>query len=281
MQIGQVNAFEVLKTVRFGAYLDGEELGEILLPSRELPPDCQVGDRVEAFLYKDSEDRLIASTTLPLARVGDLALLRVVDVGPVGAFLDWGLPKDLLVPRSEQQEPMQKGWRYLVCIALDRSSQRIYASSKLERFFNSRQVDVQEGDQVDLVIAGKTAYGFKAVVNMTSMGMLYADEVYESLEPGRQQKGFVTGLRPDGKIDLSLHKPGYDKVLEAKEKIMQVVHEQGGFLAVTDKSPPTHIHELFGISKKTFKQAIGGLYKAGRIRLESNGLFVIRPDDRP
>ncbi|MCF8105742.1 MAG: GntR family transcriptional regulator [Desulfohalobiaceae bacterium] len=280
MQIGQWNTFEVLKRVDFGAYLDGQELGEILLPVRELPVDCQAGDRVEAFLYNDSQDRLIATTRTPLAGVGDLSLLRVVDVNSVGAFLDWGLPKDLLVPGSEQQEPMQKGRTYLVYVALDRSGRRIFASSKLNRFFSSRQVDVQEGDQVDLVIAGKSDIGYKAVVNKTSFGLLYEDEVFGELETGRQLKGYVKTLRPDGKIDLCLHKPGYDKVLEAKEKIMRILNKSGGSLPVTDKSPSDEIHALFGISKKTYKQAVGALYRARRIRLEADGVFL-NAEDQP
>ncbi|MCF8039489.1 MAG: GntR family transcriptional regulator [Desulfohalobiaceae bacterium] len=280
MEIGQWNTFEVLKRVDFGAYLEGEELGEILLPIRELLFDCQAGDHVEAFLYNDSEDRLIATTRKPLARVGDLVLLRVVDVNPVGAFLDWGLPKDLLVPRGEQQEPMQRGRTYLVYVALDRSGRRIFASSKLNRFFPSRQVDCQEGDQVDLVIAGKSDIGYKAVVNMTSLGLLYEDEVFGELETGRRMQGYVKCLRPDGKIDLSLHKPGYDKVLEAKENIMSILNKSGGTLAVTDKSPPDHIRELFGISKKTYKQAVGALYRARRIRLEADCIFLNREDEQ-
>ena len=275
MHIGRMNEAEVLKRVDFGVYLDGGELGEVLLPLREVPSECQPGDRLQVFVYRDSEDRPIATTKRPLAQVGDLARLRVVDVNPVGAFLDWGLPKDLLVPLNEQQETMRNGRRYLVYVALDRNSRRVYASSKLEQFFSARQVDVQERERVDLLVAGRSPLGYKVIVNRTSCGMLYDTEVYEQLEIGREMPGYVKTLRPDGKIDLSLQKPGYDKVLEAKENIIRLLKEREGFLKVTDKSPAADIHELFGISKKTFKQAVGALYKARRIRLDPRGLALI------
>ena len=160
MNIGRMNTFSVVKLVDFGIYLEGGELGEILLPSREVPEGCQAGDQLQAFLYNDSRDRLIATTKTPLAQVGDLARLKVIDVNPVGAFLDWGLPKDLLVPRNEQLEPMHKGRSYLVYVALDTPGRRIFASTKLERFFSARQVDVQEGELVDLVITDRSEVGY-------------------------------------------------------------------------------------------------------------------------
>ena len=279
MNIGRMNTFSVVKLVDFGVYLDGGELGEILLPSREVPAGCQAGDQLQAFLYNDSRDRLIATTTMPFAQVGDLARLKVIDVNPVGAFLDWGLPKDLLVPRNEQQEPMHKGQSYLVYVSLDPSGRRIFASSKLERFFSALQVDVQEGQEVDLVITGRTEIGYRAVVNMLCFGLIYENDVYERLEAGQRIRGFVQSLRADGKIDLSLQKPGYDKVLEAKETIVRVLKDNDGVLKVTDKSSPEHIHSLFGISKKTYKQAVGALYKARRIRIEPEGLFLISEAD--
>jgi len=274
MNIGQINTFSVLKHVDFGVYLDGGDLGEILLPSREVPEECHVGDQVQAFLYNDSNDRLIATTTPPLAQVGDLARLKVIDVNPVGAFLDWGLPKDLLVPKNEQQEPMRKGQSYLVYVDLDTSGRRIFASTKLDRYFSALQVGVQEGEQVDLVITDRSEVGYRAVINKLCFGLLYANEVYEPLEIGQQIKGYVKSLRLDGKIDLSLQKPGYDKVLEAKETIVRVLEHNGGVLKVTDKSSPQRIQSLFGCSKKTYKQAVGALYKARRVRIEADGLHL-------
>ena len=254
--------------------MDGGELGEILLPVREIPKDCRVGDRLEVFLYTDSEDRLIATIREPLAQKGELAVLKVVDVNPVGAFLDWGLPKDLLVPKNEQQVPMRKGQAYLVYVALDSDTHRLYASSKLDQFFCSRAIDVQEGDPVDLCVVAQTDTGYKAVVNTTSWGLLYKSEVFQSLRPGQKVRGYVKALRPDGKIDLSLQKPGYDKVLAAKERILQTLRDRGGFLAVTDRSPAAEIHDFFQMSKKTYKQAIGALYKSRRITLAPNGVAL-------
>jgi hypothetical protein len=279
MNIGRMNTFSVVKLLDFGAYLDGGELGGILLPAREVPERCQAGDQLQAFLYNDSKDRLIATTKMPWAQVGDLVRLKVIDVNPVGAFLDWGLPKDLLVPRNEQQEPMHKGRSYLVYVALDSSGRRIFASTKLERFFSSRQVDVQEGELVDLVIVDRSEIGYRAVVNKVCFGLLHENEVYEQLEAGQRIRGYVKSLRPDGKIDLSLQKSGYDKVLEAKETIVRVLEKNGGALQVTDKSSPEHIHGLFGFSKKTYKQAVGALYKARRVRIEPDGLFLITEAD--
>lgn len=279
MHIGQINTFSVIKHVDFGVYLDGGELGEILLPSREVPEGCQAGDQVQAFLYNDSRDRLIATTTTPLAQVGDLVRLKVLDVNPVGAFLDWGLPKDLLVPKSEQVESMQIGRSYLVYVALDAPGGRIFASTKLDRFFSARQVGVQEGELVDLVITERTEVGYRAVVNKLCFGLLYENEVYEPLEIGQQTKGYVKSLRLDGKLDLSLQKPGYDKVLQAKETIVRVLEHNGGVLQITDKSSPQHIHGLFGCSKKTYKQAVGALYKARRVRIESDGLYLTTKAD--
>ncbi len=279
MNIGQINTFSVVKLVDFGAYLNGEELGEILLPSRDVPTGCQAGDQLQAFLYNDSSDRLIATTQMPLAQVGDLVRLQVVDVNPVGAFLDWGLPKDLLVPKSEQLEPMHKGLSYLVYVTLDPSGRRIFASTKLDRFFSARQVDVQEGEQVDMIIIDRSEIGYRAVVNKLCLGLLYKNEVFEPIEIGQRIKGYVKSLRMDGKIDLSLQKPGYDKVLEAKETILRVLKQNNGVLLVTDKSSPERIHGLFGCSKKTYKQAVGALYKARRVRIEPDGLFLTPEDD--
>lgn len=279
MNIGRINTFSVVKLVDFGAYLDGGELGEILLPSREVSEGCQAGDQLQAFLYNDSSDRLIATTRTPLAQVGNLARLKVVDVNPVGAFLDWGLPKDLLVPKNEQLQPMHKGQSYLVYVTLDTSGRRIFASTKLERFFSARQVDVQKGELVDLVIVDRSEVGYRAVINKVCFGLLYENDVCEHLETGQRIKGYVKSLRSDGKIDLSLQKPGYEKVLEAKETIVRVLENNGGVLQVTDKNSPQHIHGLFGFSKKTYKQAVGALYKARRVRIEPDGLFLTTETD--
>ena len=276
VEIGKFNTLGVVKAVDFGVYLDGEALGEILLPRRYVPAGCQPGDSVEVFLYHDSEDRLIATTQRPHAGVGDLALLKAVAVNKFGAFLDWGLPKDLLVPFGEQQQRMKEGRSYLVYIYLDKTSRRIAASSKLKKFLTAQPTDFEKGQPVDLQIAGRTDMGYKAVIDRRAWGVLYHNEVFQKLQQGQRIMGFIKNVRSDGKIDLSLQKPGYEKVLDQSENIMAVIQAHGGFLDVTDKTSAERIYSLFGISKKTFKKAIGALYKAQRISLEKDGIVLTK-----
>jgi predicted RNA-binding protein (virulence factor B family) len=276
VEIGKFNTLGVVKAVDFGVYLDGEALGEILLPRRYVPAGCQPGDSVEVFLYHDSEDRLIATTQRPHAGVGDLALLKAVAVNKFGAFLDWGLPKDLLVPFGEQQQRMKEGRSYLVYIYLDKTSRRIAASSKLKKFLTAQPTDFEKGQPVDLQIAGRTDMGYKAVIDRRAWGVLYHNEVFQKLQQGQRIMGFIKNVRSDGKIDLSLQKPGYEKVLDQSENIKAVIQAHGGFLDVTDKTSAERIYSLFGISKKTFKKAIGALYKAQRISLEKDGIVLTK-----
>ena len=273
-EIGRFNTLRVVKAVDFGVYLDGEALGEILLPRRYVPEGSQPGDSVEVFLYHDSEDRLIATTQRPHAGVGDLALLKVVAVNNFGAFLDWGLPKDLLVPFGEQQQRMQEDRLYMVYVYLDKTSRRIAASSKLKKFLAAQSTDFEKGQPVDLQIADRTDMGYKAIVDRSAWGVLYHNEVFQKLRPGQRIRGFVKNVRSDGKIDLSLQKPGYEKVPDQSESIMAVIQAHGGFLDVTDKTSAERIYSLFGISKKTFKKAIGALYKAHRIALNKDGIAL-------
>ncbi|MEW6670140.1 MAG: S1-like domain-containing RNA-binding protein [Thermodesulfobacteriota bacterium] len=278
-EIGKYNTLVVVKTVDFGVYLDGEDLGEILLPRRYVPEGCRPGDRVEVFLYHDSEDRLIATTLRPYAGVGELALLKVATVSSFGAFLEWGLPKDLLVPFGEQQQRMKADRYYLVYVYLDKTSGRIAASSRLEKFPPAQQADFEAGQAVDLIIADETDMGYKAVINRAAWGMLYHNEVFQKMRRGQQVRGFIKNIRRDGKIDLCLQKSGYEKVPDLSEKILEAVRARGGFLDVTDKSSAERIYSLFGISKKTFKKAIGALYKSRRITLEKDGIALSRHNE--
>ena len=280
-EIGKYNTLRVVKQVDFGLYLDGDELGEILLPRRYVPEGCQPGDSIEVFLYHDSEDRLIATTLRPLAGVGDLALLKVVALSNFGAFLEWGLPKDLLVPFKAQQQRMKVGRFYLVYVYLDKDSGRIAASSKLEKFLAEQATGFENGQAVDLIIADETDMGYKAVIDRIAWGILYHNEVFQKLHPGQRIKGFIKNVRRDGKIDLCLQKPGYEKVPDLSEKILAAIRERGGFLDVTDKTSADRIYRLFGISKKTFKKAIGALYKARRISLEKDGIALLKREKRP
>ncbi len=270
-QIGRANNLKVVREVDFGVYLDGEELGEILMPGKYIPEGCKVGDYIEVFVYLDSEDRLVATTERPYAEVGDFAFLKVVDTGPVGAFLGWGLMKDLLVPFREQKEKMAEGKRYVVFVYLDPSN-RIAASSRVERFLGKKPASFQTDEEVELLIFDETDIGYKAIINDTHEGVLYRNEVFQGLKKGQQIRGFIKKVRDDGKIDLSLQKRGMGKVGELSEKILKALKEQGGFLSVTDKSLPKDISALFGCSKNTYKKAIGGLYKKRLITIEESGI---------
>lgn len=272
VEIGKFNILRVIKKVDFGIYLDGKQLGELLMPRRYVPAGCEIGGDIEAFVYLDSEDRFIATTEKPHAMVGDFALLKVVGVSSVGAFLDWGLLKDLFVPFREQKQKLEVGKQYVVFIYLDSETNRIVASAKPEKFLDRHPPDYEEEQEVDLIILGQTDLGYKAIINAKHTGMLYKNEVFELLKPGQKIKGFVRKIRTDNKIDLILHKPGYEKVDDITTVILNKLKENKGFIAVTDNSPPELIKELFHVSKKTYKKAVGALYKSRQIVIEKKGI---------
>ena len=274
----------VVKELDFGVYLDGAELGEILLPKRYVPQGCKTGDALEVFLYFDSSDRIIATNEIPYAQVGEFALLRVKSVDQFGAFLDWGLMKDLLVPFREQKITMQEGRSYIVYVFYDQFSNRIAASAKLEQFLNITPPEYELGQQVDLLIWKKTEIGFKAIIGNSHQGILYSNEIFQELDIGQKITGFIKKVRDDGKIDLSLFPSGYGKAGSQTDKIIEYLKMQGGAAFISDKTPPDTIYALFGISKKTFKTALGNLYKQGiivlekdRIRLSENGTGDVDP----
>jgi len=273
--IGLMNEMEVVKKVEFGVYLDGGPHGEILMPQRYVPENCQIGDTVNVFIYLDSEDRLVATTDLPFAMVGEFARLKVVSVTSIGAFLDWGLPKDLLVPFREQQVKMEEGKSYLVFVYLDDESQRIVASSKLDKFVDNIPVDYEVGEEVDLIIAGKTDLGYKAIIDNSHWGLIFKNEVFQPLKIGDKLKGFIKNIRPDEKIDLSLEKAGYEKIDSISQSVLNKLKEANGYLPFNDKSAPDEISSTFGISKKNFKKAIGALYKQRLIDIEQQGIKLL------
>ena len=273
-EIGKYNRLRVVKEVDFGLYLEGEPFGEILLPQKYVPQNCTIDDWIEVFIYLDSEDRIIATTQRPLAVVGECAMLRVVSATPVGAFLDWGLPKDLLVPFREQKEKMKQGQRCIVYVYLDEKSNRIAASSRLDKYLDKEKADFINGQEVNLLIAEETEIGYKAIVNNRHWGLLYKNMLFQPLVRGQRIKGFIDKIREDGKIDLTLHKPGYDKVNELAQKILALLKKEGGTLALTDKTPPETIYRLFGVSKKTYKKAVGALFKQKAIVINDNGLML-------
>lgn len=274
-QIGKINQLEVLKELDFGIYLDGGELGEILMPKRYVPEGTMLGDYIEAFIYLDSEDRLIATTEKPLAQVEEFALLEVISVTSVGAFLNWGLPKDLFVPFREQRKPMEVGTKYLVYVYLDTNTKRIAASSKIESYLDNIPVDYDENEEVDLIIINETDLGYNAIIDNSHIGVLYRNEIFQALNSGDRIKGYIKKIRPDGKIDLRLDKIGYEKIGELANLIIVKLKQNNGFLPFTDKSSPEEIYKVFKISKKNFKTAIGTLYKQRMITLDTDGIHLV------
>jgi hypothetical protein len=272
VNIGRYNTLRVIKEVDFGVYLDGESEGEILMPVRYVPANCQVGDFVDVFLYLDSEDRPIATTEQPFAQVGEFAMLRVQSVNKIGTFLDWGIMKDLLVPFREQKVTMTEGRSYLVYIYVDEETRRIVASAKLNKFLDKTLPDYEVGQEVDLVIESETDLGYKAIVNNRHWGILYENEVFEQLAKGLKVKGYIKKIRTDNKIDLSLHPLGYEKVDPLTQMILDELKKMGGYIAVSDKSDAEEVYRVFGISKKSFKQAIGALYKKRLITISPEGI---------
>jgi uncharacterized protein len=274
--IGKRNILTVLRGSTPGIYLDGGELGEILLPNRYVPRRVAPGDRLEVFVYRDSEDRLVATTENPQAIVGEVATLRVVSVNrQVGAFLDWGLAKDLLLPFREQTAPVRAGQNVVVRVYLDGKSQRVVASMKLEEHISSETPSYRAGQQVEFLISERTSLGYKALVDGRHPGLLFHEGLRIPVSPGQKLRGYVRTIRPDGKIDLSLDQAGYQRVAPLAGKIVQALQRNGGKLPLGDDSSPEAIRSAFGVSKKAFKQALGTLYKARRIRLAKSGIELL------
>lgn len=273
--IGKMNTLPVLRSSDFGLFLDGGDLGDILLPKRYVTSGMKPGEPVDVFILLDSEDRLTATTLKPYAMVDQFAHLRVVSVTGIGAFLDWGMPKDLLVPFREQKVKMREGESYMVRIYLDRTSNRLAATAKLDKFLDKTEPTYETGDKVDLLICAKTDLGYKAIINSLHWGVIFHNEVFKPLERGQQMEGFIKQVRDDGKIDLCLHKPGYEKVTDLTDVILNHIKAQGGFMAISGNSSPEEIHALFGVSKKTYKKAIGALYKKRLIEFTDNGTKLV------
>lgn len=274
IQIGRTYNLKVVKETEFGVYLDAENLDEILLPSKHAPDLLGVDDTVEVFLYLDSEDRPIATTQIPKAEVGQFAYLQVKDNTQIGAFLDWGLDKDVLVPFAEQHRPMSEGDSYIVFLYLDNQG-RITATSKIDKIVaDDGEHDFYPQQVVDLIIGNSTELGFKAIVNHSHWGLLYKDEVDQRLSFGQSIQGYIKHIREDGKIDLSL-KSG-QQIRDTYSQVIQAyLRDHSGFAPVHDKSPPEQISALFGMSKGQFKKAIGALYKQRLIKIEENGIRLV------
>lgn len=270
--IGRYNSLQVVKHTDFGLYLDGGADGEILLPKRYIPKDTpsEVEDWLNVFIYLDSDDKLIATTEKPKVQVGEFASLKVLEINSIGIFLDWGLSKDLLLPYSEEKRSLEAGQYCVVHVYLDKHTRRITATARLDRYLDVRPAAYQVGQAVDLLVAEATDMGFKAIINNQHWGLIHKNEVFKFLRSGMREKGFIKELRADGKISLSLQPVGQEAANSLHEKILQQLQDNGGTLAVSDKSPPEVISSLFGVSKGNFKKAIGALYKQGQIVIHAD-----------
>ncbi len=270
--IGEMNTLKVLSVDPYGALLAAAELGDILLPKRLVPGDCKEGDEVEVFLFVDAKDRVSATTAKPKAKIGEVAFLKVAQTTAVGAFLDWGLPKDLLVPFANQRSRMKQGQRYVVYVYLDENSDRVAASSKLNRFIRYDSSSYKKGQAVDLMITDITDIGYNAVINHRNWGLLFFDDVVKRLKVGDSMKGYIMNIREDGRIDLSLEAIGFAKVKSLRERILSELAKNDGYLPLSDKSPAEDIYEKFGVSKKSYKMTIGTLYKQRVIVINREGI---------
>lgn len=263
--IGRLNTLKVIKEKEFGVYLDADQLGEILLPKRYVPKNVKVGQELEVFIYLDSNDELIATTESPKVQVGEFAALKAVAVNQVGAFFDWGLPKDLLVPFSQQKNPVQEGETHLLFVYLDQHTNRIVATTKVDSLLNREPAPYRSGDKVSIIVGDKTDIGFKCIIDSRFWGVLFFQDAFRPLRKGEKTTGFIKRVREDGKIDISLQEVGYKKVRGILEDVMDYLNSQGGEMALTDKSSPEAIYAVFKVSKATFKKALGALYKEKKI----------------
>lgn len=268
IKLGEYNLLEVVKEVDFGVYLDGSEDGEILLPTRYVPQGCKPGDVLNVFIYLDMDERLIATTLQPYVKVGEFACLEVAWVNQYGAFLDWGLMKDLFVPFREQKMKMIKGNSYVVHVHLDEDSYRIVASAKIEKFLSKDMPEYNPGDEVEVLIWQKTDLGFKVIVDNKFSGMIFKNEIFTDVRTGMKMHAYIKQVRPDGKIDLELQKGGVKKVEDFADTLLEYIRSNGGSTPLNDKTDADVICSTFGVSKKTFKKAVGDLYKKRLIVLE-------------
>lgn len=266
-QLGRINTLKINRKSDFGLYLIDEEGNEILLPNRYVAPDMHIGDEIDVFVYKDSEDRITATTETPKAQVGEFALLRVVATNSAGAFLDWGLPKDLLVPFREQKMRMQTGRSYIVYVYVDYNSDRIVASAKIDKFLDNRPADYHQGDPVEILIAQRTDMGYKVIIDNLHSGIIYHNEIFKEINIGDRMEAYIKSLREDGKIDVTLADRADRRTMELADKILMHLMSHGCRMALTDKSSPEAIKAAFECSKKDFKKAIGHLYKKKLITL--------------
>ncbi|MES2701479.1 MAG: S1-like domain-containing RNA-binding protein [Bacteroidota bacterium] len=274
VNVGQYNTLKVIKEVDFGLYLDGGK-DEILLPKRFVPVGLQVDDEIKVFVYHDNESRLIATTQEPIAIVGEIAMMEVADVNSSGAFVKWGIMKDVFVPISHQEKRMRPGDKRLVRLFIDEQTGRVTATEKIDKYLSNYELTVQELEQVDLVVFQKTELGYKVIINSKHLGLLHFSDVFKELATGDKLRGFIKHIRPDHKIDVAAGVKGYDKVLSDEQKVLNMLVENNGYLPYNDKSSPEDIYAHFGMSKKTFKMILGALYKRRLVEFTQTGTKAV------
>ena len=274
IKLGDYNHLKVVKKVDFGMYLDGGVEGEILLPSRYVPEGCKVGDELDVFIYLDQDERPVATTLKPLAKVGDFVCLEVAWVNDFGAFLNWGLMKDLFCPFREQKKRMERGQRYIVHVGVDDESYRMMASAKVEHYLSHDIPPYSHGDEVDLLVWQKTELGFKVIVDNKYAGLVYDSQVFRPLTTGDCLKGYVDKVRPDGKLDITIQRTGRQATEDFSEVLLQYLKDNNGHCDLGDKSPSELIADRFKVSKKTFKKAVGDLYKRRVITIGDDGITL-------
>lgn len=276
-KIGRMNRLKVVNLLDFGAFLDGGLLEDILMPRRFVPENCKIGDELEVFVYLDSEGIPIATNLRPKAQVDQFACLKVVDTNRIGAFLDWGMPKELLVPFSEQKVKMEKDQFYVVHVYQEKQNYRVVASSKIHKFLSDKPHQYKGGQPVSLMIWDKTDIGYTTIVDGCYSAVLFHQDIEEPVRMGMKLDGFIKRVRPDQKLDVSLKKPGFDKITVSGvgEQIINKLKENGGFLPFADRTDPETIKRVFGVSKRNFKMALGGLYKQRLVRIDEDGTHLL------
>lgn len=275
LEVGKHHILRVLRETRVGCYLGDREGNEVLLPAKYVPQDTKAGDALSVFIYRDGEERLIATTQTPKVLLHHFGYLQVKMITQIGAFMDWGLEKDLFVPFREQPAKMITGRFYLVYLYQDAETGRLTASANLKRFLNQTPPDVKEGDEVELIAWEASPLGMKVIVNHQYAGLIFQSELFAPLQTGEVRKGYVLKVREDGKLDISLRKPGYASISDEAERILEYLNSHNGFLPLTDNSTPEEITAHLAMSKKSFKKAVGLLYKNKRIRLEADGIYIV------
>jgi len=273
--LGQVNTLEILRETDHGAYLIDDEDNQVLLPNRYVPETFKIWDKIDVFVYLDNEERPVATTDMPFIKRNDFALLRCNQVTDYGAFLDWGLVKELFCPFSEQAFKMKPGGWYLVHCYLDEKTDRLVASSKTNRFLDNKELTVKEFDEVDLIVSHPSDIGMNVIVNKKHIGLIYKDNIFSDISVGDRLKGVVKKVRPGNKLDIALGQIGYRNIEPNAARILKELQDNSGFLNLNDKSSPDAIKETLQMSKKNFKKAIGTLYKERQIEIKSDGIYLV------